>query len=70
MIRKTEIAYRQVFQYVNDNLFNLSSKSIMSDFETAMRNALRTVPLILKSTVSGFIFVKLFGDKQEWNNSI
>lgn len=43
MNRRTEAAYRHVFQYVHDQLFRLNCSSIMSDFEIALRNALRAV---------------------------
>lgn len=43
MNKKSEQAYSHVFKYVHENLFNLSCKSFMSDFETGMRNALRSL---------------------------
>lgn len=42
MSRKTERCYTHIFQSLRDS-FPLNGKSIMTDFETAMRNALRNV---------------------------
>lgn len=43
MTRKTEAAYTHLFQKIDDMLFKLEPTSVMSDYERAMRNALRTV---------------------------
>lgn len=41
MSRKTQQCYENVFQYINDNLISLKCKSFMSDYESAMRNAIQ-----------------------------
>lgn len=42
MSRKTQIAYEDVFEYISEHIFPLSSsQSFTSDYEMAMRNALR-----------------------------
>lgn len=43
MTHKSEKAYRQVFEYVNANLFDMKCASFMTDFERAIRGALRAV---------------------------
>lgn len=43
MSRKTKRAYAHVFKYIRDNLIELEGASIMSDFEIAMRRALKEV---------------------------
>lgn len=44
MSRKTRRAYEHLFTYLKNNIINLGNgKSIMTDFECAMRNALRAV---------------------------
>lgn len=43
MTRKTEAAYTHVFQNIENTLFKLEPTSVMSDYERALRNALRTV---------------------------
>lgn len=43
MTKKSEAAYQTVFEYVNMHLFDMRCGSFMSDFESAIRNALRTV---------------------------
>ena len=42
MSRKTE-AYKGVFTYIENNVCSLKCRSFMTDYETAMRNALRAV---------------------------
>lgn len=42
MERKTQKAYEEVFQYINEHIFELNkAQSFTSDYEIAMRNALR-----------------------------
>lgn len=41
MSSRTQVAYTHVFRYINKNIFSLNCKSFTSDYETAMRNALR-----------------------------
>lgn len=43
MSRKTQVAYQHLFKYIKDNIFELNGKSIMTDFERAMRNALADI---------------------------
>lgn len=43
MSRKTEEAYSHLLQYIEDNVCHLRPTSFMTDFESAMRNAIRTV---------------------------
>lgn len=43
MSRKSEACYTHALDYVHKNLFDMSCKLSMSDFELAMRKALRTV---------------------------
>lgn len=43
MTRKTEECYRHVFRYIHENIFSLECESFMTDFELAMRNALRSI---------------------------
>lgn len=43
MSRKTRRAYEHVFRYIKDKIFDLQGQSMMTDFECAMRNAIRTV---------------------------
>lgn len=40
---KTQSCYQDVFQYINDNLLELKVASVMTDYERAMRNAIRSV---------------------------
>lgn len=43
MSRKTEEAYTHLFRYNEENVCHLRPTSCMTDFEFAMRNAIRTV---------------------------
>lgn len=43
MTRKTEVCYRDIFEYIEKNIFSLQCKSFMTDFEIPMRNALAAV---------------------------
>lgn len=43
MTRKTEKAYKHALQYVNDNIFRLQCEATITDFEVAMRQAIRKV---------------------------
>lgn len=43
MSRRTEGAYRHVFEYLHENIFPLTCQSVMTDFEVPMRNAFRAV---------------------------
>lgn len=43
MTRKTQESYWHLFQYIEDNICHLGPKSFISDYETALRNALRYV---------------------------
>lgn len=43
MTRKTEVAYTHLFRKIDNSIFKLEPASIMSDFERALRNAIRTV---------------------------
>lgn len=43
MTRKTEACYKHIFEYIKVNVLSLECKSFMTDFETAMRNALRSI---------------------------
>lgn len=38
---RTAAAYTHIFQYIHNNIFDLTCKSFTTDFEKAMRNALR-----------------------------
>lgn len=42
MSRKTEDAYRHLFQYIESEVMSLQGVSFMTDYERAMRNALRS----------------------------
>lgn len=55
MSRKTEKCYTHLFQTLK-TLFPLNGKSIMTDFEMAMRNALRNVYPDLKQHTCWFHF--------------
>lgn len=39
MSRKTEVAYKHIFDYINSNIISLECASMMTDFELSMRNA-------------------------------
>lgn len=41
MSRKTQACYTHIFEYIEANVCSLNAKSFMTDFELAMRNALR-----------------------------
>lgn len=41
MSRKTQKCYSKVFDYIQTEIFDLTAKKFMSDFELAMRNSLR-----------------------------
>lgn len=41
MTRKTEESYKAVFEYIHNNIIQLDGKAFMSDYEKAMRNALK-----------------------------
>lgn len=41
MSRKTEICYRHLFKFIESEIMSLQCESFMTDFERAMRNALR-----------------------------
>lgn len=43
MSRKTQRTYEHAFQYIKKNIIDLEGKSFTTDFEVAMRNALRIV---------------------------
>lgn len=43
MTRKTEVCYQHIFMYIEGNVFSLRCFSMMTDFELAMRNALKSV---------------------------
>lgn len=43
MTRKTEVCYQHIFKYIDENVFSLQCKSFMTDFELAMRNALKSI---------------------------
>lgn len=43
MTRKTQACYTHVFEYIEKNICSLSGKSFMTDFELAMRNALKKI---------------------------
>lgn len=39
--RKTQACYSHIFEYIESNICSLKAKSFMTDFELAMRNALK-----------------------------
>lgn len=41
--RKTKLSYLKVFQYIESNIISLKCNSFMTDYETAMRNALKKI---------------------------
>lgn len=41
MTRKTETAYKHLFQFIDQNVCSLNCRSFTTDYEIAMRNALR-----------------------------
>lgn len=43
MSNRTTAAYVSVFEFINENLFPLRAKAIITDFERALRNGLRAV---------------------------
>lgn len=43
MSRKTEAAYKAVFEYINENVMSLECDLFMTDFEQALRNGLASV---------------------------
>lgn len=43
MTNKSEASYRHVFLYINEHVFDMTCNSFMTDYELAMRNALRFV---------------------------
>lgn len=43
MTRKTEESYYHLFDYIEKNVCSLNCKSFMTDFERAMRNALKSL---------------------------
>lgn len=43
MNRKTQSCYEHVFQYITNNLLEFDCASVMTDYEKAMRNAIRSV---------------------------
>lgn len=43
MTRKTKEAYVAMFEYIESQVVALNPESVMSDFETALRNAVRLV---------------------------
>lgn len=43
MTRKSEACYRHILTYIEKNVFSLKCASFMTDFETAMRNAVRSL---------------------------
>ncbi|XP_062141719.1 uncharacterized protein LOC133849565 [Drosophila sulfurigaster albostrigata] len=43
MTRKTELCYQHLFTYVDSNIFCLNGASFISDYEKAMRNALKNL---------------------------
>lgn len=59
MSRKTRRAYEHLFKYLKNNIINLGNgKSIMTDFECAMRNALRAVFPQIKLNCCWFHFTQ------------
>lgn len=43
MSKRTELAYTAVFKYIHDSVLTLKCRFVMTDYEVAMRNALRSV---------------------------
>lgn len=43
MSNRTTASYEKVFNYINTEILNLNGVTIMTDFERAMRNALRKI---------------------------
>lgn len=43
MSRKTKQSYKHAFQYIKDNILDLTGESIMTDFELAMRKVIADV---------------------------
>lgn len=56
MTKKSEEAYRAVFEFVNENVMSLECKEFMSDYETALRNAFQSVVPNAKLTACFFHF--------------
>lgn len=48
MTNRTTEAYKSVFNYVHQNVLPLDSKAIITDFERALRNAIREVVPLTK----------------------
>lgn len=42
MSKKSQIAYTHVFKYINNHIFNLTCDTFTTDYEKAMKNALRS----------------------------
>ena len=43
MNKKSEEAYISLFKYLDENIFKLNAATFMTDYETAMRNALKLI---------------------------
>lgn len=43
MTNKTEKCYEHVFRYINENVFDLNCTTFTTDYEVAMRNAIRNI---------------------------
>lgn len=56
MSRKTTEAYKNVLEYVNENLIGLQGRGIITDFEKAMRSAINQVVPELKTFGCWFHF--------------
>lgn len=43
MSKKTEVAYQNIFMYIEENIFQLKPDSFTTDYEIAMRNGIKSV---------------------------
>lgn len=43
MSSKTEHCYTSLFQYINNNIFDMDCQAVLTDYENAMRNAVKSV---------------------------
>lgn len=58
MTRKTESCYNHLFTYIDCNICSLDGGSFMSDYEKAMRNALRNLHPTMKFYACWFHFTQ------------
>lgn len=58
MTNKTQEAYEAVFEFMHRNVMSLNCKIFMTDYETAMRNALKRVVERLELSACWFHFTQ------------